>query len=152
MLSTAAKVEVEVLRAQCMPRGSDELGDLIDGFIELRGQLIATTDLKSRGFRKCLQLTNGEWKQFDDFHADTAWDTVEDFEEYTEKRSLPSTTAPRLYCFLKLFSEVGSNPSAVTLILRPSLIKPGAYRRVGISLRCDSSVFTDIEETTVTIV
>jgi hypothetical protein len=152
MPSAAAQVKVKVLRAQCTPRGSDELGDLIDGFIELGGQLVSATDLKSGLFRKCICLTNGEWKYLGDIHADKAWDTVEDFEEYAKKRNVPSTALPRLYYFLKLFSEVGSTPSTVALILRPSVEKPGAYRRVGISLRCDSSAFTDVEETAVTIV
>jgi len=148
MLSAAAQVEVQVLRSKCTPGGSDELGDLVDGFIELCGQLV-TTDVKSGVFRKCLQLTNGQWKYLGSIHAHESWDTVEDFEEYAKKGSVSSNALPRLYYFLKLFSELGS---AVALILRPSLEKPGAYRRVGISLRCDSSAFTDIEETAVTIV
>jgi Heterokaryon incompatibility protein (HET) len=149
MLSAAAQVEVEVLRAQCTLGGLDELGDLVDGFIELRGQLVTTTDLKSGVFRKCSQLTDGEWNYLCNIQADKAWDTVEDFDEYVNKGNVPSNAQPRLYHFLKLFSEAGST---VALILRPSLEKPGAYRRVGISLRCDGSAFTDIEETAVTIV
>ncbi|KAH0541562.1 hypothetical protein FGG08_003974 [Glutinoglossum americanum] len=145
-LDNTAQQEVELLEADCKPRGSDPLGEVSSGFVKLRGRMIAVADIGTHAIaKKYKQLATGEWEYVGNYRGGgCTWDTWADFEDslrYHERSYL-----------LRIYSTGGPWRQAIALILRPAAEGSGAYRRVGLVGGCDNSDFENIENMDITIV
>lgn len=59
-VGSTAKQEVQVVEANCTPRGSNSLSDVSDGFMKLRGRTITVAEINANFKpRRCRQLGTG---------------------------------------------------------------------------------------------
>lgn len=136
-----SRVTVEVLAAKCFPKSSDPFGEVLDGFVRLRGPLISFSAKKNG--HPLSSLLKIEGKNSGRLYLDTR-----------EGEGIAAKSPLQLLCVLKNEPNTLYHPirEATVLILRPSNARPGSYRRVGVIAWCDAAIFDDAPQAEVVIV
>jgi hypothetical protein len=136
-----SKVTVEILSAKCFPKSSDPFGEVLDGFVRLRGPLVSFS-AKRNGY-PLSSFLKIEGKNMGKLYFDTR-----------EGEGIAAKSPLQLLCVLKNEPNSLYQPvrEATVLILRPSNARPGSYRRVGLIAWCDAALFDDAPEAEVVIV
>lgn len=136
-----SKVTVEILAAKCFPKSSDPFGEVLDGFIRLRGPLVSFSAKKS-GY-PLSSFLKVEGKNMGKLYFDTR-----------EGEGIAAKSQLQLLCVLKNEPSSLYQPirEAMVLILRPSNARPGSYRRVGLIAWCNAAPFDGAPEAEVVIV
>jgi len=163
-----SKCGVQLVDSKCTPRGTDPFGEVVDGFILIKGRLIVV-QAKYSGFqgifRRCEKSSSGSWVTTDQrFSPETEiWDTPEDKPNslglsrplHWSIRTPPVEPVFFLWLCTTPPTQIDpfySMPPTIALMLREVEKSPGCYRRVGLAFFKSDSEFENVEEEVVRIV